>query len=414
MKLYFIVLSLAFLFQGPIFSQNFTDYIAKGDSCGVKHAYSDAIKMYYKALELKSEADLLNENEALILLKIADAYSNEGEYKTSQDFLFKYIGKDVIINNASLLSDAYNKIGINFDYLGNFDEALLFYNKCIEYADLNHLKAAKAHNNIANILHDRGDYKLAKSDYLKALKVFEEQSYFSGKMVVYMNLAEIELKNRKVETALYYLKKAETLALSKNDTLELISVKIGLAQFYTEITDYKLAEESLNWSLLMAQKLKNNSFVLEVYQGFSALYKKKSDYRKSYNYLVLFHEVSDSLYRINIRKAYAQLEEKYLLSENEKENVLLKNKQEFIESQMATQRVFIWILIISVILSLLFIILFYVQRLKTSKSKKALELQNKKIKKSETQLRDLNHQYEKLIEQYEGGNTSKRETMELT
>lgn len=414
MKRYFVVLNLVFLLSLTVMSQDFYGYVSKGDSCAVKQNYSNAIKMYYKALELKSVDDLTDENETLLLVKIADAYSNEGEYKTSQDFLFKYIGKDVIINNASLLSDAYNKIGINFDYLGNFDEALLFYNKCIEYADLNHLKAAKAHNNIANIRHDRGQYKASKADYLKALKAFEEQNYFAGKMAVYMNLSEIELKSEKVETALHYLKRAEKLALTENDTIQLVSVRIGLAQFYTHVTDYALAEEHLNWSLLIAERLGNNTFVLDVYQALSLLYKKKSNFEISYNYLVLFHELNDQLNRINASKAYAQLEKKYLLSEDEKENILLKSKQEFIESQIKKQRVFIWILLLSVILAILFIILFYVQRIKTGRSKTALELQNKKIKKSETQLRDLNHQYEKLIEQYEGGNTSKRETMELT
>lgn len=411
---YALVLNLVFLLSFPVMSQDFYDFVSKGDSCAVKQNYSNAIKMYYKALELKSEVELSDENETKILLKIADAYSYEGEYKTSLGFLNKYVEKAAVIKNASLLSEAYNKMGINYDHLTNFDQALRFYNKCIAYADTNSIKAAKAHNNIANILHDRGQYNASKTDYLKALKIFEEQGYFAGRMAVYMNLAEIELKSKKVETALHYLEQADLLARSENDSLEMVNVRLGLANFHTSVTDYALAEQNLLWSLETAQSIKNNILVLEALDGLSGLFKKMKDFEKSYNYLVLYHDVNNNMYRTNADKAYANLEAKYLLSEGEKENILLKSKQEFIESQVSNQRVFIWILISLVILSLLFIILFYIQRLKTNKSKKALELQNKKIKKSETQLRDLNHQYEKLIEQYEGGNTSKRETMELT
>jgi uncharacterized protein YoxC len=55
-----------------------------------------------------------------------------------------------------------------------------------------------------------------------------------------------------------------------------------------------------------------------------------------------------------------------------------------------------------VAIAVLFIGLFYYQRVKRSKAKKLLEIQNKEIKKSKKQLQDLNRQYEKLIAKYEG------------
>jgi len=414
MKLFFVVVSFALFIQIPIYSQTFEEYIDKGDSCVDKQAYSSAIAMYYKALDLKNETQIHDEDQLEVLVKIADAYSKEGNYRTSQDFLMKYVQKKSISKNSALLADAYNKIGINFDYLNDFDQALEYYYKCIEHTDSSSIKSAKAHNNIANILIEKGKYQLSKSNYLKALKVFEKENYFSGRIAVYMNLSEIELKSNKVETALYYLENAEDLALSQKDTLELVSIRIALAQFFTHITDYDQAEENLNWCLLIAKRLNNKNFILDIYQSLSLLFKKKHNFEISYNYLVLFHELSDSINRVNANKAYAQLERKYQLSENEKENIILKSQQDIIETQVRTQRLFIWVLLILFFVSILFIILFYSQRLKTNKSKKALEVQNKKIKKSETQLRDLNHQYEKLIEHYEGGSSSKRETLELT
>lgn len=59
-----------------------------------------------------------------------------------------------------------------------------------------------------------------------------------------------------------------------------------------------------------------------------------------------------------------------------------------------------------VFLSVIFMGLFYYQRVKRSKAKKLLEIQNKEISKSKKQLEDLNFQYEKLISKYEGKEVS--------
>ena len=53
-------------------------------------------------------------------------------------------------------------------------------------------------------------------------------------------------------------------------------------------------------------------------------------------------------------------------------------------------------------LSILFVVLIFIQRMRISKAKNLLEAQNKEITKSKAKVKDLNFQYEKLIQKYEG------------
>lgn len=402
------ILLFSILFSSQFISaQNFSTFLNKGDSCNEKRAFSQAISFYKQALESKPERIITSENEVEIFYNLGNAYTDIAEYQTALEFYFKYIDKDVVKNNNALLSNAYNKIGVNYNYLKQEDQALKFYNKCIETASDDTIRIAGAYNNMANIYQNKKQFEIATDYYKKALFFFNKKKHYEGQIAVNMNIGIIELITNKIETALSYFKHAEELASEQHDTLNLIAVYINLGDFYTTVKDYDEAQRHLEWALKYANKVNSRMLITESYKSLVNLYKTKKDYQNAFNYLELFKANSDSIFYQNSNQEYAELEAKFSIREKQKENELLKKEQEFTESQIESQEKYIWMLLGLVLVAIVFMVLFYFQRKSLSKSKYILEAQNKEIKKSQKQMKDLNYQYEKLIEKYEGDNLIK-------
>jgi hypothetical protein len=397
-----LVFTLFFLYTSTVFSQDFEAFLAKGDSSLEKRELNQAISFYKKALKVKPGRLLENAEEAKIFFQLSFAYSELSDHQTALEYLFKYIDKDCVKQNDSLLCDAYNSIGSNYDYLLQTEQALKFYQKSLNYAGSDPVKTGRAYNNTADSYQELKKYKEAKEYYLRALKYFEEGNADDGRLVAYINLGTIEVLDRRMELAQQYFENANAIAEEMQDPFYMVVAKVYLAEYYTSATDYEKAETILNWTLQNARKYNIPKYVNESYKRFVDLYEKKKDFENAFNYMKLYKANSDSLFNINSSMEYAELEAKYSIREKEKENDLLKTEQTLIESQVKSQKKYIRMLLGLVAIAVLFIGLFYYQRVKRSKAKKLLEIQNKEIKKSKKQLQDLNRQYEKLIAKYEG------------
>jgi len=414
MKQFILISILILSISGQILAQNFQSYVDKADSAVVDRQFSQAINLYKKAITSKPERIITELDEVIVFFRLGNVYTEIAEYQTALEYFFKFLEKDVVKNSDSLLSGVYNSIGVNYNYLNQEDQALKFYKKCVETAGRDSIKIGGAYNNMANIYQKEVKLKTAKDYYKKALFFFEEKDSYRGIVTTVMNIGIIELEENKIENALSYFNRAKELAKEQHDTLTYIVVSINLGDFYTTVTDYEQAERFLNWALENSKTQNARMYIKESYKSLVNLYKTKEDFEKAFQYLELFKASSDSIFNQNSGREYAELEAKFSVNEKEKEKILLKKEQEFVEAQIKLQEKYIWMLSVLVILAIIFIILFYLQRKKLSKSKLDLENQNKEINRSQKQLKDLNHQYEKLIDQYEGGVTDRKPEAELS
>ncbi|MBN2667956.1 MAG: tetratricopeptide repeat protein [Bacteroidales bacterium] len=366
--------------------------------------YSEAIANYKKAFTIKPERIVRDCDEVKIFSNIARAYSEISEYQSSIEYLFQYLEKDCIKKDSSEKSKSYNQLGINYNYLSQNEQALKFYKKAIEMAGSDTGRMASVYNNIANIYQQNKELDKAIEYYQNSLKYFKAIDYYYGEVAVTMNIAIIEAMQNKVEIALSYYEQSKRMAEEHGDTLQLIAIYINMGEYYTQVTDYKKAEEYLNWALKQSMLKKSRSLIMESYKSLVKLYEANKDYSKAFVNLKKYNEYTDSIFMLNSSRDYAELEAKYSLREKDQQNQTLQKEQEYTELKFKSQRKYIWMLLGIVVLALLSMGLFYLQRIKLIKTKKALEIQHKEITKSQKQLKDLNHQYEKLIEKYEGDN----------
>ena len=390
------------------------EYVNKGDSCRQIRDLNHALSFYKKALDVKPERLIVEFNEVLIYDRLGFIYTELTEYQTALKYYFIFLDKEVVKNNDSLLTIVYTQIGINYDFINQHDQALKFYKKSLETVGDNPRDVGRAYNNLADSYLRKKQYELAKNYFVKALDIFTDIAANDGIIVTNINLGTIEVENNRIETAQHYFLNAESIAAEAKDTLYLTISRVYLADFYITITDFDKAEEKLEWALQMATEKNMPQYIKESYGKYVDLYEKQKDYKNAFVYLKKYKASSDSIFNLNSSREYAELEAKYSIQEKVKENELLKKEQQYAKAKVKSQELYNWGLSIIVILTLLFLTYLYIQRIKRTKVRKQLERQNKEIKKSKKQMEDLNRQYEKLIEKFEGGDSTNKPSVEIS
>jgi len=398
---YFSVFPLVFVLSNTLFSQTYEQYYSKGDEALKKRDFSTAILNFKKALELKPERLLQTKEEVQIFAKISEVYLEIAEYQMALEFMFKYVETAAVKKDSVILASSYNRIGINYHYLNQDQKSLVYYQKSLEYNGKDTLRVASTSNNLANVYFNMKQFDKAKEYFSQAYTFFTLKNNYEGMVATIMNLGLIEMESHHMENALKYFTDAEKMAEAKKDTLSLLVININLGDYYTMVTDFAKAEAYLTWALEMSQKMNSTQMALESYKSLVNLFKTAKDYKRAFDYLELYKAGSDSINASNLNREYAELEIKYSIREKENENSALKSTQQLNDLQIATQRKYIWSLAGLVGFMFVFIGVFYFQRKKLRKSKSLLEIQHKELSKSQKQLQDLNHQYEKMIEKYE-------------
>ena len=213
MKKHLCLFLLIILITTNLFSQDFQLNLDRGDSCLEQRELPAAILFYKQALESKPERIIIEQNEVIVFSKLAFVYNKIAEYQKSIEYYFKYLDKDIIKENDSLLTTTYNAIGVNYDFLKQDDLALKFYKKSIEASNGNSIRIAIVYNNLAYIYWKKSEPKMAKEYYKKSLAIFEEQNYYFGIISTQMNLGVMEFESNNLEVA-YKIKQENKRAIS--------------------------------------------------------------------------------------------------------------------------------------------------------------------------------------------------------
>jgi len=207
---------------------------------------------YQLALQAEKNAVKLYSNSGWAHGCLGMAYSRLGYFNLGIKEL--KTAEKLTNNKNALLGVIYSYIGGDYDRLGDLDNALLYYDRCLQiYRDLNNKEGEGGPLiSIANIYETQGNYDKALEYYNKSLQFTNDPSSVAN---IYNNIALIYFLKGKNNKAVEYYKKAIAFDQEIGDYHETAICMLNLGDTYTDLKNFSNAQYYLQKGLSMTQKL---------------------------------------------------------------------------------------------------------------------------------------------------------------
>jgi len=199
-----------------------------------------------KSLAILSEIQNNNDNLPQILLftiylKSADIYSSLSNYDLADKNYLNALNS--ITNDIPdyLLEKLYFQYGLLKDDSGLTNDAIYYYNKCVELQNTSSMYFPSAYFNLGLISKYKNDLSNAIKYFKYALDADTQTNNFEGIYSSALELAKINLKENPKESLLY-LKTAKNCSEYLNDTLSIATVGLMLGDFYYACNDVYIRE----------------------------------------------------------------------------------------------------------------------------------------------------------------------------
>ncbi len=224
-----------------------------------KGEYDKSNKYIENAIELYTNLKLPYET-SLSYLSLGKNHMMTGE----MDKAIKYY--DLAIDQAELIEDItkkekikakiYGDKGITFDYSGDFEKALEFYNKQLAITEKLTLKIEKssAIGNIGVIYHMTGNLKKAKEYYEQKLKITEELGRRVEFAQILNNLGFLYKDLNNFSKAISYHRKSFSISSELNDHNTMASASVNLGHVYKLQKNFVKAETEYLKSIELSRK----------------------------------------------------------------------------------------------------------------------------------------------------------------
>ncbi len=355
-----------------------------------KENENDSLKGFYYLIRANTFSDQLKKEEAIKSIISSNQFytkakNSSGISKSFMNlgnlYLFKgdfekaliYYNKGLEIaekNNLYKQMGLINKnIGIVFMSQEKYKEALLYSNKALDiFLKINNKKEiAGAYINIGNVYFNQYDADNALLFYKKAEKICLEINDNFNLGLIYNNIGSVYAEDKKDKVnGLKYLKKALQFKIANNGTNEIIFQHTNLADFYVNDNDFVNAEYHLKKAEIMALKSNNKVELKQIYSTYANMFAKKNDFKSALSNYKLHSKYKDSILNIESLNSVKELETKY---QTEKKEKLI------LQQQAQSKQKNIWLILISS-LAAIGLLLFRQQRLKSRQQKEQARLEN--------------------------------------
>ncbi len=331
------------------------------------------------------------------------------------------------------------RIGLSYEALAHIYTMNAVFNKALEYS-LEAMDAFESLKDTAKIAHCNdhigliymlaNDFTNAQSYYMKALELNKNIRNFHQVAENYMHMGQNYVQNDSVEKGLSYY----TVSLLLTDSLKMNKEKVellnyigygysrlgkhedALKRFYKVLEfvgdspdDYirstamvNIARGYLNLkNYPAALKFGRDGYSLSRSKGFlqisrdaakvlSDIYSARDDYKESYNYFVLYKDLSDSVMNLEKGTQLARIQTLYELGKKERENAGLKIEN--VQSQKSLKTITLVIILFVTLALVLAFMLYLLNKL----NNKQLAL-NKRLAEQGKELVDLNDQKDRFF-----------------
>lgn len=293
-----------------------------------------------------------NINDPLLMAKayqrLGVIYKFLGDFEISMDYFFKsrdlsYQNKDTVTGVMADLA-----IGQNYWRLKKYKEAL----KQVEKAEKIALENKLTSDVLSPVYLEKGNMLLmfGKLDeslkvYKKVEKLINDTVHLEGIAALYSNIGAIYFYKNDFNKAISYYRKSLKLAEEYEDKVAIGIAKMNLGEAYYNINQFQKSEKALKESLVLFKHLKDKLNLVDNYNYLYELETKRNNAKKALAYFKMKSIYRDSIINENNLNKISSLEVKYKTAEKENkitaQNLELQTQKATIASQRNTQLILI-------------------------------------------------------------------------
>lgn len=276
-----------------------------------------------------------------------------------------------------------NVLGLIYRDLGNYQRAESHFMNAIGMS-----KRLEQKHYRGIILANLGSLYQREKDYDKAISYYERGSTIELEYEDYKAagrsfavIGELYTDQQEYSKALDNLEKAKKYNARADDLVGLCRTRNALGKLYTQTGDYRKAREYYLDAESLARHQGARKELMKSYQGLYKNYGRSGNHKKAFSYQSRYLDLYKDLYSIQEIVKLENLQHKLNLQRQKN-----KNQQEQIRKQNTINRLLLILAILSVVLTLVFILLF----MRIRRSKKSLQQKNKEIHTQKIKLEKLN------------------------
>lgn len=332
----------------------------------------DSAQYYLNRTIKYSEENNINDLRLKAMFDLSNLLVNQGNYIAGIRYLTK-IREDLDIDKDSLLlMYVYNSFGILFSRVNMFELSLLNYKKAID-VDY-HVNET---NNIANTFLNIGELYFQSGIntdsaiyyYRKAVSSALPHNKRHFELAANINIGNVFLTSNQLDSAKVHYDKAFEDSLIQNHPSYKAALFVNLGIYYSEKKDYEKAKELLITGYELSNKLSLLLYEKNALQHLSTLDSTLGNFEQSLKYYKSYHRASDSLNADKLNNEIVAIEfEKYLEQQKASNMVLVE------ENKLKSKQ--IWASLIAIIILLIFLYSFYINRVKIKRLLKQLSVKN--------------------------------------
>ena len=256
---------------------------------------------------------------------VGNIYRRKGKYALALNQYTSCVRMARKSKNDTLVSRAYNAIGVTYVTLGNLKLAEEFHLMALalrlKIGDPKLLEIS--YENLGIVNREKKNYDRALFYYFKAIKLIPTDDS-SGVAFAYNDIgAAYSLKNE-TKKASFYLRQSIRIRENINELEELAYTYNYLGENYERAGNLTSAEQNIKKAYAIAAKIGNNKQRVEALQSLSDFYARNKMIDSAFSYIQKHNRLKDSLLEQDSRLLTAELTTKYETEKKEKALALSK------------------------------------------------------------------------------------------
>lgn len=292
-----------------------------------------------KAVEIFNELGE-KKNTAAALNSKGRVFIDLGDYDDALEYQLDALKILEELDDKKGISSILNNLGIIYWNCEDYGKAIDNFEKSLEIKRIFNDKRgiARTFNNIGNVYKTQKNFDESLKYYKDALKIDEEIGNIRGISFCLNNIGTVYNDLNEYGKAIDYFNKSREIKIKLGDKPGLGNSYLNLGIAYTKKGDFAESLEYLDRGMEIAQEQNIKPLKKGLYYNYAELFQYQGDYKKSLEYFKLYIDIKEEIFNEEVLKKFTEFRLRYEIDKTEKENELLRQRNEFQKLELETQK----------------------------------------------------------------------------